>query len=1036
MVRGLIPMVGVCMAFAIAAPAAGQATGSIRGTVTAADSREPLSGVWVSAEGTRLGGTTQQDGAFLIVNVPVGTYSVVAQFIGYADARRENVRVVADGTAQVDLQMRTQALSLEEIVVTGVTDPIAGVKLPFTVGTVNRENLVVPPTSSAAGAIQGKIAGAQIVRGSGQPGAGVSVVLRTPTSITRSNSPMYVVDGVVLGSTFGGTTADLESLDIEKIEVVKGAAAAALYGSRAAAGVISITTSRGSNIPQNQTRITVRSEIGQSELPNGVPLTRSHFYLTDAQGRFLDENGDVITSREQTRVTAPDRMMDKTYGVPTYNAIDQFFRPGRFLTNSGTLAYNNPTTNFLLSLNNYQEKGIIQTNDGYERRNVRFNLDHRLSDMVSVSTSMYHNRSYRDELSGDPFWDTLMFGPEIDLSVRDDNGQYIQQPDPLILRENPLWRQTSRDNDTKRARTLISGNARVRPLSWLSFSADMSYDRSDINEKIYVPKGVPVLSSSDDDAATDGRLQNFEVFTDTYNAAASANVLYNFGALTTRTTLRALMERETYNRFTADARDFWVADVPRMDVARQQFTSSFWQEIRASGYFWQTGFDYDGKYIADVLLRRDGSSLFGPDARWHTYYRTSLAWRMAEEPWWPIAAITEFKPRYSRGTAGGRPSFSNQYETWTISSSGQVSKGSLGNRNLRPELTTEQEYGADIIVNNRVQLQLTYATQVTDGQLIEIPQPAASGYSNQWQNSGELTGHTYEATVEALLVQRPNLSWSSTFIADRSRSRITEWNRVCYFNALALRCQDSDLTKMWGDRFLRSFDELPSHLQAHRDQFVINDDGYLVAVGPGGDWQDGDWGSSVEIEGMDYKWGHPVVLRDSAGSVVVSQIGDGNPDMNLGWINNVRWGGFMFNAAFQAQFGFDVYNRTKQRLYQHFRSADLDQAGKPAETKKPIDYYQALYNTNNVSSHFVEDASYVKMRELSVRYAFGADRLARLGLNRFGTERITLGLIGRNLWTLTDYTGYDPEVGSVFSRQDNFAWPNTRTVTANIEITF
>lgn len=1012
--------------------------GSITGEVVADRTEEPLSGVQIFIEGTAQGTVTDQNGRYLLVNVPSGTHTLVARYIGYANGREDNVRVRSEQSTTVDFRLRTQALSLEEVVVTGVVDPVAGIKAPFSVGRLSAQDLEVPTTHSAVANLQGKVPGVNIIRPSGQPGSGVFVQLRSPTSMVRSNTPMFVVDGVIL-SGVAGSTVDLESLDIESIEVIKGAAAAALYGSRAASGVVQITTARGSAVPQGETRITSRSEIGYTDLPQGLPLSDTHYYLTDESGGFIDEAGNAVTD-SRDRVIAPDRIMDKPYGVPLFDNVRAFYRPGGFRSNSISLGHNSGDTNFALSVNDFREKGTIVTNDGYRRTNVRINLDHRLRDDLSLATSAYHNRSYQDELSGSPFWDLLMYPPDVDLSVRDESGNYIQQPDPLVYQENPIWRQTSRDNYNQRARTLLSGQARYRPFNWLSVQGNVSYDRSDRHRNIYVPKGTPFVSSTDDDAASDGQLTKTDYNNNALNASVGATILQAFGDLTTRTTLHALMEREDYTVVEAEGFDFLVKDVPRLDVARRQFTESYTEDIRSDGYFVNTGLDYAGKYIADLLVRRDGSSLFGPDARWSTYYRASGAYRMAEEPWWPFPALTEFKLRASQGTAGGRPNFADRFETWSVSSDGSVSKGTLGNRRLRPEKTTEREFGLDVIAVDRYQLQLTYAWQRTEDQIIQIPQPAVTGYSNQWQNSGTIEGRAWEASLEAILLSRGSLNWTSTLVADRVRSEFTEWNRVCYVPSAGYtyRCLGMNHTQFYGERFLTSPDELPAIHAGSGDAFSLNDDGYMVAVGAGGDWREPRWGEFVEIDGITYKWGHPVLEVDENGNPELQVIGEGYPDFTLGWGNRLRVGGLSLYGLLHSQVGGDVYNRTKQRLYQHFRHADLDQSGKPQEAKKPIEYYQTLYEANNVNSHFVEPGGYLKLRELSVRYSFGEAQLQRFGLGRLGTERLSIGVIGRNLWTRTDYTGFDPEVGTErgFIRRDNFSWPHTRTVTANVEITF
>jgi len=1014
-----------------------QQQGTLTGTVVDANSGEPMSGAEVTVVGTQSRALTNEAGRFTIENVGTGTYQVRVTFLGRAEANRTGVVIRPGETTTVDFQLREEALRLEGVVVTGVVDPIEGVRAPFSIGRLTSEDMPVPTTHSALASLQGKIAGVSISRSSGQPGTGVSILLRSPTSIVRNNSPLYVVDGVILGTTFTGTTLDLESGDIESIEVVKGAAAAALYGSRAAGGVINITTNRGAGLQLDQTVITARSEFGQSELPTQVPLSGTHHFQLNEQGQFVDVDG-IPTNDPQARVIASDRFMQHAWPGQTFDNLTRFYRPGRFMTNNVSVGHNSARSNFYLTANNYLERGTIATNDGYERRNVRINLDHQLLDDLRISATAFHNRSFRDNLSGDPFWNLLLYSPEVDLGARDESGRFLSNPDPLVDRENPIWRQTTRDNHTWRARTLLNGSIDFQPLHWVRFGGTLSYDRADITRQIYVPKGVVGNLAGDDDEGTDGRLDLREEFADVVNASATVSFIRNFGALTSRATLRYLMEMEENTVIGSDSREFWVRDVPNLGIGQDQRTYSGSTNIEAEGYFAQMGLDYDGRYIADFLVRRDGSSLFGPDNRWNSYYRGSVAWRMAQERWWPFAALGEFKLRASQGTAGGRPNFSDQYETWSVSSAGAVSKGTLGNRNLGPEHTTETELGIDFIALNRFNVELTWARHVTRDQIIQIPQPAISGYSNQWQNSGTIEGRTWEATIQALIMQRPNFSWSSTLVADRSSSEITEWNRVCYFtnSGLTMRCGGANRSEVWGDRFLTGFNDLPSWHRGSEDHFTVNDDGYLVAVGAGNDWTDGLWGTSVEVDGRSYEWGFPIVDRDEEGNVILQRIGEFFPDAAVGLINQFRFHGFHIHTHLHAHIGGQVYNRTKQRLYQHFRHGDLDQSGKPEERRKTLDYYQALYNTNNSTSHFVEDAGFVKLRELAVRYTVPDGGLTRLGLSRLGMDRMTLGLIGRNLFTITPYDGFDPEVGSVAVRHDNFSWPNTRTITGSVEITF
>jgi hypothetical protein len=475
-------------------------------------------------------------------------------------------------------------------------------------------------------------------------------------------------------------------------------------------------------------------------------------------------------------------------------------------------------------------------------------------------------------------------------------------------------------------------------------------------------------------------------------------------------------------------------------VARNPAVTGSFSDVRATGYFTALGLDYRGRYTGDFLIRRDGSSLFGARQKWHSYYRAAGAYRLAQEAWWPWkAALNEFKLHFAIGSAGGRPSFADQYETFQVSSTGAVTKGTLGNPDLRPMYTVEREAGLDVSVRNRVEASLVYAASTTSDQLIEVPAPATSGYTSQWVNAGTVRGRTLELTTRADVFRGRSLNWSMTLVADRSRSRILAWGRNCIFDddALGYWCPGAIRGDMYGYQFLRDAAGLPAVHRNSANQFQVNDDGYLVPVGPNGRWQDRKFGTTVTIDGVNYAWGLPITLKNAAGADSVLPIGTSAPRLHMGYGNNLRFKAFSLYALLDWQLGNQVYNATKQRLYQYSRSGDVDQFGKADETKKPIDYYLRLYNSNNRGSHFVEPGSFVKLRELSARYTPSVRMLQRARLDRLGAERVTLALIGRNLLTFSNYSGYDPEVGNAINRIDvTTNYPNYRSITGNLEIVF
>jgi TonB-linked SusC/RagA family outer membrane protein len=1012
--------------------------GLVTGIVSDSATGQPVGEALVTVLGTRLGARTDNVGRYTITGVPAGTYRIEARRLGYRPVTVPSVVVPDGGTVTVNIRLGASALTLESVVTTGLVDPTAGTRVPFTVGRLDRENAPVPATN-AVETLQGKIAGVTVVP-LGQPGSGTQIVLRSPTSINKSNSPLIVVDGVIQSQSFDAATADLEAMDIESIEVVKGAAAASLYGSRAAAGVLQIRTRRGSGLADGATRFSWRSEFGTNQLAGKIDWARYHYYMTDASGRYINSAGTVVDRDQRVADSVFRRFQDNPYVDPVYDQVDRFFDPGQFSKNSINFAQNTGRTNWFMSLVNAKEDGVVLNSGKYNQNDLRLNLDHRLRENLRLSFSGYHSRSTRQELYDDTFFDLINQAPDVDLRTPDPDGtRYLFQGDPEGREENPLYVLATEENKRRRNRTQGSLEARYAPARWLTFDGNVSYDRSDRRVNFFLDQGLKTEGFA---LGGPGEISQITGTTDAINAAGSANLLGSIGRLTLRSTLRALLERETNQVTEAEGTNLSVPGVRSLSNATQRFVSSELEEIRSNAFMLSAGGDYAGRYIFDGLVRRDGSSLFGPEEQWNGYYRISGAYRIAEEGWWPLPMFTEFKLRASRGTAGGRPDFEDQFETFGFLEGGGLVKQTLGNKFLKPEHATETEVGIDAIIRDRYSVQLSYAKSRVVDQLVLIPLAGFFGYESQWQNAGTVEGNTVEGTIEAQLVRRPNFTWRMGFVADRSRNRITEFNRSCFqTQTIAFRCAGETLGAMYGFRFIKGAGELPADAVSRADEFDVNDEGLLVWVGKDASGQpnrytEGEterlWGTTTTIGTTNYGWGMPITLRDSTGSAAVVKIGDGNPDFHFGISNNVSWRNLQLYALVDANVGGQVYNQTNQRMYQWAKSADVDQAGKAQELKKPIEYYVNLYAANDPTDYFVEDAGFVKLRELSLRYRLGALR----ALTRFGASDASISLVGRNLLTWTDYKGYDPEVGGVITRLDSFEYPRYRTITGSFEITF
>lgn len=1035
----------------------------IEGTVTSALTGNPLPGANIIIRGTTIGTATNIDGRYRLTvpsaRVTGAEEALVASFVGYR--ARTQTLTLTSGTHTVNFELAEDVLGLEDVVVTGVVGATFRERLPFSVDLVTRRDLEEVPYTSAEQAIRGKVAGARVVQSTGQPGTAARVQLRGPTSIDvrgRSNEPLYVVDGVILGSSM----VDIDAMDIESIEVVKGAAAASLYGSRAAAGVVQIQTRRGESLAMDQTTITLRNEFGWNSIENMLGRAQHHLYLTDAQGRYIDEEGEVVGRSQRVAGDAFTTFMDKPYIDPLFDHLDTFHDPGNFMINTISVAQRAARTNFLASFSNTQESGVITALQGYDRQSFRLNLDHRLLDDLTLSANAYYSTSWRDMFDSRPdgggpgslFFAMFQYGPDVDITEQTDDIRFpgevpfVIRPDPLSLEENPLYEVHNREFEQSRRRMMGSFRLNFAPFEWMNLEGSLSYDRGTMRQWFYYPKGYRTI---DQPLFTSGQLEITNAATEAINAQIDATFTHNFGLLGTRSQFRYLAEFQDYDFQGSTASELAVGGVPRQNLGNPALSqlNSFLSTVRAEGFYFITGLDYDGRYILDFLVRRDGSSLFGPDERWHTYYRMSGAYRMAQETWWPIDPVNEFKVRYSIGTAGGRPSFAAQYETWSIAA-GSVFKGNLGNRDLKPEFSTEQEFGVEIGFLDRFLLDVTYAHTTTEDQILLVPLPGYAGFNNQWRNAGTLEAKTIEASLRGQLIQSRDISWSASILFDRTTQEITEFNLPPYrFGPVDFYwVQGSDVFymregevfgTMYGHRFIDNMNDLPAGLPTN--QFQVNDDGYVVWVGEGNTYRDGVannlWGTQTEIDGRTYRWGVPIMYFDEDGNNFV-EIGNVVPDFNLSFGTNFRYKNASIYMLFDGQFGGKIYNQTRQWSYRDMSHPDQDQAGKPEDLKKPFGYYETLYNANNSTGHFAEDGTYVKLRELSVRYTFDRGQLRPI----FGgwLNRVTLGIVGRNLITWTDYSGFDPEIGmtqdAITFRFDSFSYPNFRTITGVIELEF
>jgi hypothetical protein len=709
-----------------------------------------------------------------------------------------------------------------------------------------------------------------------------------------------------------------------------------------------------------------------------------------------------------------------------------------------------------------------------------------MSTLYSKSTTYPSNSTFR-----------LTRAPAgVSLLRRDSFGRLFIRSNPLSQgsqNENFLYTNWRQNNPDYADRYLASGNGRYTPFSWLDFNSVLSFDKRRGHEYSLVEKGTRATDRTS--TVPRGNISHSSDMTQAYNlglsATARAENPLGLRELSLRFQSSYQFERRddedistgTYNTLAVPG----VLNIRNGQVAGSPSTSI--TSSRSMGFLQGLAIDYKGRYLADASIRRDGSSLFGAAQRWHNYYRGSVAWRLSDEPWWFFkGAVNDLKIRGAVGTAGGRPGQTYQYEAFTLNAGGTIASVSqLGNKNLKPENTVETEYGVDAELFSKYGLTLTYARSITEDQMLQVPVSSASGFSNQWRNAGQLDSKTWEASLNIPIMTTRNVVWTSRIGYDRNRSYITAldvapFNRTDGNGNTQFRYQVGErFGQMWAKNVLTACEQLPAEFQGQcglagsGKEYQINSDGFVVWTGgfsPGDGVTQNLWQASrngCEKNGAPFPqtgiknclanggtvtapwgqntlhWGMLMTTRDSSGAEMFVPSGNTQPDFHLSFSQNFQYKRLTLYALVDGNYGMRLFNAEVHWSLGDFNVRFEDQDGKTVETAKPIGYYWrattpensagvgGMYNVLGGNNVTIMKGTYTKLREASASYALGPIR---------GIGDWSLSVVGRNLMTITDFLGWDPEVGSANNNVPDafgsagFQYPQSRTFTLTLSTRF
>lgn len=980
----------------------------IKGRITDASSGDPLAGVNIQIKDTNYGAVSDLDGYYELALPGSGgqffsrkspSPVLVITYTGF-----QTQEIEAGEKSNLNVELSTVAAALTEVVVTGTAVGRSEKLMSYAVGRISGTALTAIPSTNLGSGLQGRVAGLRVSRPGGQPGQDVYYQIRSANALANGQQPLVILDGIFLSN---GSLADIPVEDVERVEVLKGSAGASLYGSQAANGVIQVFTKRGKGLAIGETKVIYRNETGFSELNQLYPVN------TLTQRTVIDPSGP------QPILGAPTETQTFTQELPNLQHYqeDLLFQRGLLQSHALTVQGKTNATNFLTSFQRLQDKGILQGLDGYSRNALRLNLDHQINNKLSMHLSSLYTQAKQDLI--DPVANgpnnflsaTLLMTPmfTLDAPNEEDGSAYDWDIDNTGANiTNPLYTRTNISSTVNRNRFLAQAGADYYIKDWLNVAYSAALDRSSRSflqylEKGYlstsVPTGFGTLATASTNSKGGGILQRDQT-DQTFISRADLKAERSWSGFNLATRLGFLYEDITREMRQSSGEDLAVSNLRSLDNAQSNISiSSAAQEIVAYSGFLVADLDYKQKYLFSGLIRREGSSLFGPEQQWANYYRVSGAYRITEDL--RLKPFKELKLRASMGTAGIRPTYDQRFESFSLVN-GELIKNTLGNALLQPALSTEQEIGLDATIGRAFRLEFNYSQIKTDDQILLVPLTAAAGFRGQWRNAGNLEAKVYEAGLhidftKLFRMGSGDFRWNLYTTFDRTRQTVTRLDVPTYYTgpgaqqaSLFVIEEGQTLGLMEGEIFATSLDQLQDQEGINPAEYGLNELGYVVRLD--------QMGTLDEV---------PYKLRDASGNPLVDVIGDINPDFRMGFTHTLAYRGLELYTLFDWKKGGSIYNATKQWLYKDMRHADVS-----TNPNIAANFYgsNGLYNALVANNHFVEDGSFFMLREAALSLTL---RQRQLGGIFSKLDHLRLSLIGRNVFTNTKYSGFHPDVSSV-----------------------
>lgn len=969
----------------------------LKGQVIDATTGEPVIGVNVLVKGTTNGTITDIDGKYEL-NAPAGAILQIS-FIGYKTVE------IAATTSEQTIKLHEDTETLDEVVVVGY-----GVQkkesLTGAMSTLKENRLKDVTTPTVENMLNGKVSGVYVAPGSGQPGSNGAVQIRGRATLSGSTSPLWVIDGVIVGEDPGV----LNPSDIENMTILKDAASTAIYGSQGANGVIIVTTKMGKS---EKMKINASVKLGVSTMTNGKMEVMNGAELYDYYASFPNQE-DIKFSRWNPEL----RNANFDWGELASQA-------GFTQDYNISLSGGNEKMSSYFSLGYYSEEGTVKGYK-YDRYSFRYRSNYKPFSWLTIKPNISGSMKNTDDSQYDYTAKYTMFPWD---SPYDEDGNLVPDRYSGWVDSSDLnyLNSISYGNHTTRKTYEFSGNFDfdIKITDWLTFTSVNNYRWTGYFQATYTDP------RTDSASGVQGRVEEEQ----TNNIQRYTNQYLTFNKMFGKHSVQALLAYEFMDtsakvinaKGTGIVSGFEVLDA----TATPEEVGGNLTEWAKQSVFAKANYTYDNRYLAEVSLRRDGASNFGDDKKYGNFFSISAGWNINREKWFKADWVDVLKLRASYGSVGNIPySKYPQYGLYSVSSNYNGIPAILISQVGNKDLTWEQTYTAGVGIdanffNNRLRFVFDYYNKYTSNILYQVPVSGLTGITSRWQNVGEMRNSGIEITIGGDIIRTKDWLWSLDLNMGYNKNKLEK-----------LYGDDPNMMIIGGggnDTSIAGAAEKVLKVGYSTDRYYLR-----------------------EWAGVDPKNGAPLWYKNDGSGETTSNYSEAkqvmteatSPKLFGGFNTSLTWKNIDLNASFGFSLGGKIYNYSRQEYDSDGAYTDRNQMklidGWSRWEKEgdiathPAASYGNKSNSNKASTRYLEDGDYLKLRSLSIGY--------NLDLSKYYIQNMRIYFTAENVFTLTGFSGIDPEVPAYYDETTGTyksigtaganLYPSTRKFMFGINLTF